>query len=478
MEEYKITKCVPIETDFEIDFSINEAKIHTISEGGSDSSSKKENFLLIEVWTQLDDDVSEAAENVLLYARPSILIILSIISYLFDNPLTLYGVSGGEIWDMYEKLGDETGIASADKKPNEIKVSKFVHGHVDKSGEFLIILKAVYEKKESVNEFVVSLLSRWHKARYLEEQGEASLYYEESFLVYFHIIELCSKHYSSQQSKEAQDQIDRFTKELLSTTLKLRDNQLEQVSQEKRKAVRLILLPNGEISITSKICYFLDKVKLLDLKTQYFVEQVVKIRNTIAHSRPVNHKILNWPLPQFFSINGDVKDFICEMRTFTARMIGAYLLIESWIDKWADVHSYLDMPPEYIKKLISNNFFESITPTDFLKGTIDGVKPSSLVKHFLSNKMEFQELEIGLRSLMLNVEVDKESALEIFEAAIVLADSLDKGLSDRCRNIVVDIHEKKLVFYFTIKDVLRKIEQQGVKSTWFREWIKTGGHLN
>lgn len=478
MEEYKITKYVPIETDFEIDFSTNEAKIHTISEGGSDSSSKKENFLLIEVWTQLDDDVSEAAENVLLYARPSILIILSIISYLFDNPLTLYGVSGGEIWDMYEKLGDETGIGSAGKKPNEIKVSKFVHGHVDKSGEFLIILKAVYEKKESVNEFVVSLLSRWHKARYLEEQGEASLYYEESFLVYFHIMELCSNHYSSQQRKEAQDQIDRFTKEFLSTTLKLRDNQLKQISQEKRKAVGLILLPNGEISITSKICYFLDKVKLFDLKTQYFVEQVVKIRNTIAHARPVNHKILNWPLPQFFSINGNVKDFICEMRTFTARMIGAYLLIESWIDKWADVHSYLDMPPEYIKQLISNNSFESITPTDFLKGTINGVKPSSLVKHFLSNKMKFQELEIGLRSLMLNVEVDKESALEIFEAAIVLADSLDKGLSDRCRSIVVDIHEKKLVFYFTIKDVLRKIEQQEVKSTWFREWIKTGGHLN
>ena len=219
-------------------------------------------------------------------------------------------------------------------------------------------------------------------------------------------------------------------------------------------------------------------MKLLNLKTQYFVEQVVKIRNTIAHGRPVNHKILNWPLPQFFSINGNVKNFICEMRTFTARMMGAYLSIEAWSDKWANVYNYLDMPPEYVKKLISNNSFESITPTDFLKGTINGVKPSSLVKQFLSNKMKFQELEIGLKSFMLNVEVDKESALEIFEAAVVLADSSDKILSDRCRNIVVDINEKKLVFYFTIKDVLREIEQQGVKLIWFREWIKTGSHLS
>ena len=470
--EYKAQKYFPIEIDFELDFCTNEAKIYTTdrlynlntvsSELGSDSSSNKETFLVIEVWTQLDD--TEPFKNVLLYTRPSVLILLSVISYLLDHPLTIYEMSAGE-----------TGIAS-DRKPNEIKVSRFVHGQVDKSGDLLIILEAIYEREESVNEFVVSVLSRWHKARYLEEQGDASLYYEESFLVYFHIIELCSNHYSSQQSKEAQDKIERFTRELLSNNLKLRDHQLEQVSQEKYKAVRSILLADGQISITSKICYFLDKVKLLDIKTQYFVEQLVKIRNTIAHGRPVNHKTLNWPLPPFFSINGDVENFILEIRAFTGRVIGAYLSIEAWIDKWADVHSCLHMPPEYVKKFINDNSFELITPTDFLKGTINGVRPSSLVKQFLSNRIKFQELEIGLRSFLFDVKVDEDSTFEIFEAAIVLADSLDKILSDRCRSIVVDIHENKWVWYSNIKDFLREMEQQGVKLAWFREWIETGGH--
>ena len=468
--EYKAQKYFPIEIDFELDFCTNEAKIYTTdrlynlntvsSELGSDSSSNKETFLVIEVWTQLDD--TEPFKNVLLYTRPSVLILLSVISYLLDHPLTIYEMSAGE-----------TGIAS-DRKPNEIKVSRFVHGQVDKSGDLLIILEAIYEREESVNEFVVSVLSRWHKARYLEEQGDASLYYEESFLVYFHIIELCSNHYSSQQSKEAQDKIERFTRELLSNNLKLRDHQLEQVSQEKYKAVRSILLADGQISITSKICYFLDKVKLLDIKTQYFVEQLVKIRNTIAHGRPVNHKTLNWPLPPFFSINGDVENFILEIRAFTGRVIGAYLSIEAWIDKWADVHSCLHMPPEYVKKFINDNSFELITPTDFLKGTINGVRPSSLVKQFLSNKLKLRELEIGLRSFLLDVEVNEDSAFEIFEASIVLADSLDKILSDKCRSIVINIHKNQLVWYSNIKDVLRKIEQQGVNLVWFREWIETG----
>jgi hypothetical protein len=456
--ECKAKKYFSVEIDFELDFCTNEAKIYTTdklynlntasSELDSDFSSDKEAFLVIEAWTQLDD--TESFKNVLLHTRTPILILLSVISYLLDHPLTIYEVASSE-----------TGIAS-DEKPNKIKVSKFVHSQVDKSGDLLRILEAIYEGGEGVNEFVVSLLSRWHKARYLEEQGDASLYYEESFLVYFHIIELCSNYYSRQQSKEAEDQIKRFTRELLSNTLKLRDNQLEQVSQEKYKAIRSILLADGQISITSKTCYFL--------------EQMVKIRNTIAHGRPVNHKALNWPLPPFFSINGDVENFIFDIRTFTGRVIGAYLSIEAWMDKWVDVHSWLHVPPEYIKKFISDSSFKSITPTDFLKGAIDGVRPSSLVKQFLSNKLKFRELEIGLRSFLLDVEVNEDSAFEIFEAAIVLADSLDKRLSDRCRSLVVDIHKNELVWYSNIKDVLREIEQQGVKLVWFREWIETDGH--
>ena len=470
--ECKAKKCFLVEIDFEIDFCTNEAKVYTMdrsynpnaasSELDPDLSSDKESFLVIEVWTQLNG--IEPFTNVLLNTRTPILILLSVISYLLDHPLTIYESSSGEI------------EVTSEEKPSKIKVSNFVHSQVDKSGDLLRILKAIYESEESINEFVVSILGRWHKARYLEEQSEANLYSEESFLVYFHIIELCSNHCSSQQSKEAEDQLKSFTRELLSTTLKFRDNQLEQVSQEKFRAVRSVLLADGQISITSKTCYFLDQVKLLDLKTQYFVEQLVKIRNTIAHGRPVNHQKLNWPLPPFFSINSDVENFIFEIRAFTGRVIGAYLSLEVWIDNWSDVHSWLHVPPEHVKKFIRDNSFKSITPTDFLKGVVSGVRPSSLLENFLSKKIRLLELEIGLKSFLLDVEVDKDSAFEIFAAAIVLADSSDKKLSDRCRIIVVAIHENELVWESNMKDVLREIEQQGVELVWFREWIEAGGH--
>jgi len=176
------------------------------------------------------------------------------------------------------------------------------------------------------------------------------------------------------------------------------------------------------------------------------------------------------------AINSDVEKFIFEIRVFTGRVIGAYLSIETWSDTWMEIHHWLHPPPEYIKKFIKNNSFKSITSTDFIEGTIDGIRPSSLVENFLSKKIKLQEFEMGLKLFLLDVEVDQNNAFEIFEAAIILADSQDKNLSDRCRSMVVNIHKNKLVWYSNIKDILRDIEQQEVKPIWFREWIESGGH--
>lgn len=466
--EFKVKNYLPIEIGLELEFCIDEAKIYTTDrlphsqEGAREPESGVENFLVIEVWTQLDD--TESVKNSHLYTRPNTLVLLSIISYLLDHPLTIY-----------EVFFIETGITS-DEKPNQVEVSKIIHNQINRSIELTRILEAIYVKEEGINEFLVSALSRWHKARHLEEQSDASLYYEESFLVYFHIVELFSNYYSKEQIDEAQDRIEKFSKDLLSNTLKLRDNHLEQVAREKSKAVRSILLSDGQLPITSRICYFLDRIELLDLKTQYFVEQLVKIRNTIAHGRHVNHKKLSYPLPPFLSINSDVEKFIFEIRVFTGRVISAYLSIGTWSDVWTNVHRWLHPPPEYIKKFIKDKSFKSITPTNFIEGTINDVRPSSLTENFLLKKIKLRDLEMGLKSFLLSVEVDRDNAFEIFEAAIILADSQDEKLSYRCRSIVADIHKDGLVWYSNIKDVLREIEQQGVKLSWFREWIESGGH--
>jgi hypothetical protein len=458
----KITKYFSLEVDFELNFCINKGKAFTTNKlprlKGESSTSDSKNHLAIEIWCELGSIDSFHDGN--LYARATILTLLSVISYLVDYPLTIYQVTSS------------ITEADVDEEPNRIEVLNFIHDQVDKSSDLLKILEAIYLREDNISKFVVSALSRWHKARYLEEESQANLYGEESFLVYFHIIELCSNCYGKEQSDEAKDKIKRFTKELFENTLKFRDSHLEQMSQEKYKAISLILLSDGQIPITSKLCYFLDRVNLLDPQTQYFTEQLVKIRNTIAHGRHVNHAKLNWPLPPFLPINLDADRYIFEIRVFTGRIIGAFLKIEAWSVNWTDIHDDLHPPTEYVKKFIHNKSFESVTKDDFVKGGIDNVRPTSLLEQFLLKKISLSEFEMGLRSFLLNAEVDEDNVFEIFEAAIILADSSDEKLSSKCRNIVADVYENELAWDSSMKNILREIERKGIKPVWFREWIE------
>jgi hypothetical protein len=466
----KVTKCLPLEISFELDFCIDGVKIYTMDKSTylqrkhNESGLDIKGYLIIDSWIQIkkNDSYSDA----LLRVRPNTLIILSIISYLVDCPLTIY------------QLSSTASDLTSCEKPNKVEVLKLIHNEIDKSHDLLKILEAIYIARENTSRFVVSALSRWHKARYLEEESDANLHDDESFLVYFHVMELFSNYYNDQQNKEAKDKIKYFTQELFADTLKLRDSYLDQEVQEKVKAVYSILLSGGQIPIRSKIYYSLDQVDLLDPKTQCFSEQLVKIRNNIAHGNHVSHKDLIWPLPPFLSVNRDAEKIIFEMRVFTGRVIGAFLKIETWSDLWADIHKWLHPPTEYVKQFIRNQSFAVISSTDFIEGRIDGVRPNSLVEQFLTKKIKYKELETALTLFLIEIEVSEDNAFEAFEAAIILADSLNEKLSNKCKNLVATIHKNQLVEYSNIRDILREIENQGVKPSWFRNWIETGGHCS
>jgi hypothetical protein len=65
----------------------------------------------------------------------------------------------------------------------------------------------------------------------------------------------------------------------------------------------------------------------------------------------------------------------------------------------------------------------------------------------------------------------------MFLAAVLLADSQDKELSDRCKFIVEEVHSQDWIGYTNVKDVLRYLEYSGFYPMWLRSWIENEGHL-
>jgi hypothetical protein len=191
----KITNYFSLEISLELDFCIDGARIYTTDTLPNQTEMPKEadtdikDYLVIEAWARLDtiDPVSEVNR----YTRPTILTLLSIISYLLDYPLTVYDAT----FSVAESAPDE--------KPDKIEVSEFTHDQIDRSSDLYKILEAIYlNEDEDVNPFVAPALARWHKARYLEKLSDADLYDAESFLAYFHIMELFANHFSNKLPKK------------------------------------------------------------------------------------------------------------------------------------------------------------------------------------------------------------------------------------------------------------------------------------
>lgn len=90
--------------------------------------------------------------------------------------------------------------------------------------------------------------------------------------------------------------------------------------------------------------YFLEKYELLDDNVAFFVDNMIKVRNAIAHGRITYQKIFMWPLPPFFNLAKDSYENIEFLYFLTAVMISRYVGIKCWENEWRESKNYL-MPP-------------------------------------------------------------------------------------------------------------------------------------
>ncbi len=422
--------------------------------------------LLIETESQLDkiDSVLETAR----YSRPRVLIILSVLSFLSGRAFTIYEIKGSRSHKLNKS---QTGI------PNKVEVSDFIIEGKDKSKDLLRLLLILSSNDEDTRRLAASLLDRWRKALYLKEQSDAQLYSDESLLAYFHILELLSNYYQEQLIVESENKLNNFLINLFSDSFKLRGNHLEQEKNQKFRQLRSLLLADGQLSVFSKICYSLDQLGMLDTKTQTLVSTLVKARNEVTHVRQVYQDKFIWPLPPFFPLDKDSDEHVWEIELLSARAIASHMGLDAWKEEWEDLHRQLHPPIEIIQSFIEKECFQKISSKQFIKGNYEGVRPSSIIDLYLSKKLTLHQTEVTLRSLLIDTQVNKNNAHELFIAALLFADSPDEKLSEKCKLIVIKIHEHEWIYYSNIKDILRYLEYRGFSPKWLRSWIESKDHV-
>lgn len=205
-------------------------------------------------------DLIDSSHEINRYIRPDILTIESILCYFSGYPFTVY-----EEISSHSTMTNEVTL--------EISTSKLIINGID----YTIDLEKLLSALNNINKrpLGISLLDRWRKARYMEKESEVNTFHDEAILAYFHILELIASEYYNEFKADAELKIETFIKDYCSNTLKLTGSQLNNATNSKFKVMKEFLI-NEEVSINTKIYYFLERFSMLDEKTYSLVTRLIK----------------------------------------------------------------------------------------------------------------------------------------------------------------------------------------------------------
>lgn len=148
------------------------------------------------------------------------------------------------------------------------------------------------------------MLDRWRKAIYLKEEScDADLYYDEATLSFFHIFELFGESIAAELKNKLENNIESMLYQHFKSYY-FTEAQTKQMVEQNRKSVNSLLIGDF-LNLAIKIKYFLEKYELLDDNVAFFIDNMIKVRNVIAHGRITYQKVFMWPLSPFFNLSKD-----------------------------------------------------------------------------------------------------------------------------------------------------------------------------
>ncbi|WP_410888760.1 hypothetical protein [Pediococcus pentosaceus] len=362
--------------------------------------------------------------------RPELLIIQGVISLFIDFPITVY--------DITSQIQSFTDIENFVE--NKFKKSTFKIEKKDYSNELELVLERIEDPKNK--NLAVSVLDRWRKVLdFRKEDMFEKLYRDEELLGIFHILDLLSDIY-----------VDDNTKIIVQS------------------------LGANSPNFSTKIKYLLSKEGITSEEEFDFVGVAIKCRNAIAHGRVVFQPVVNWPLAPFFNISESFID-VDILRCLTKKLIGNFFGINIWDNEYNEFAIKYLRPSvknicEFIKKPSKYEII-SIDDMDILNEKKHVITWESVYIRYLQNpkKIKIDKLGSALKSSFFNLELNSKNAYNIFNISVILIESNDSEIVDRCRENIECLLEKELIENNDLYEIIPEFDLHHVNYIKYKEIV-------
>lgn len=467
--------------DINVYFKFNNSLVYNLEkEKVTCSSLNSEKNTSIVILTKCKLEEYESPIDLAKHYRGQSLIIQGIITFFTGVPLTVYNkYDSHNICDLENKDIPENRynlIQDYEQNTSEDNLSYLIIENEDLTLDLIKMLKRIEEEPQ----LIITLLDRWRKAIYLKnESHDADLYYDEAILNYFHIFELLGEHCSKSLKIELEKNIENMLNKHFDS-MYLNKTQSEELVKQNKKTINSILI-GDHLNLSIKIKYFLEKHELLDDNVSFFVDEMIKIRNQIAHGRISYREEFLYPLPPFFNLAKDSYENIEILFHMTGVMISKYIGINCWQNEWEDTKVLL-LPPKYIVENFLNNklIIENFNSNMLFDGNKYNLTWNSIFNHYIKNpKKEFlKAIEKKLKQYYIEIDVSEINAQYIFNVSLLFADSYDDTLKTKSIANIKLIIENKWCTLSDFKESYEYLKFYKVDLVWCKEFLENRDYFN
>ncbi|MCF0039686.1 hypothetical protein [Dyadobacter fanqingshengii] len=453
------TATAEIDIDLDLDFGLLDSRIFTTNDLSaiypSHEGDSEARYLCISVEVSLDE--FESALDGAAHARPRLLIILGILSFLTQ-----------ELFISFEFFVSST--VKGELNRTNVADHKFEFSGIDFVPKIKQIISFIDSSKENDTRLFYSLIDRYRKALFLEKESEDSMVHDDEVLLsYFHILELLSTKYYAKQKSLALESISNLSESLLKDIFLLDGNRLQSELSSKTKLIESLFI--SELSVASKILFMLKEQGILTHRLKAFIYDFVKDRNSVAHGRQVYQDRVIFPVPQFFPLVANWEYSFDMLRIISGRTISLFIGLDHLEDEWIEIEDDLLPTLEEVNTFITEKRFDKISIEDFYSGKDNDITPHAIGYYLMIKKIKVAFAIAALQKVILDYREIEDEITQLIQVVVLIVDDTTDEIREKCINIIKLSSDNRWLPDVGMRDILHHLEYLGHEPKVLREMM-------
>ena len=375
--------------------------------------------------------------------RPKIIAIFDIISFLIGDSITIYDIN------------HQSYSVKPNEDEEETKSNKFIFNDEDLSPQLRIILSKIENDKNTA----LTLLDKWNKANYLLNVDDSHvLFLDETIINCFNVFELLADTTKKEYERYIDEQSKKLLFEFYTNVGNLDNNKINDKVNQKNRLIKEILV--GEfLNLSDKFKYYLQKYRLLDENLSYFVDRIIKIRNSIAHGRIVsNLSVMEYPLTPFYNIVNPEANLINPIIVLTGVLISKYIGIDIWEEQWEKIKEILEPNPVRVKEVIEGKLDIDINEKNQYNLTW-----YSVFLYYLSCKDKQRDsIELWFKEEIKKRNFETLDFYNLYEISVILITTQDNELYQILSKIIFKIIKEYVCKWSSYRDIILHLEVRNI----------------